>query len=257
MALRRVRFLRQCAGLPGDPPPAPRPSVLLVNRPYADGRAILGLDDVADRLRRALPPDVPVRLFLPRGDAGIGDQASAFAAATVVVAPHGAATANFNFLPHDAVALGVFALPGRWDHDAAVAAALPAPPYNLTVRKVDCRRRTEARMAAVAALPAFQGLDPADQAALLFPEGGVLNKKAAVRVKELLGMSLLDWMDFRSYAPDVGELTAAVLDAVAEWEGKREARAGGGGARGARPPASGSELKLRLARRLLEWAQGG
>jgi hypothetical protein len=248
MALRRVRFLRQCAGLPADPPPLSRPSVLLVNRPYADGRAILGLDDVADRLRRELPADVPIRPFLPRGDAGIADQASAFASAAVVVAPHGAATANFNFLPHDAVALGVFALPGRWGHDAAVAAALPAPPYNVTVRKVDCRKATEARTNAAVALPEFQALDPAEQAELL-KMNGAMDKKAATRVKELIGMSLLDWMDYRSYAPDPAELAAAVLDAVVEWESKRQARAGGG-AGTAKSPASGSELKLRLSRRL-------
>lgn len=142
ISLKRVQFIRQCAGLAPTPTPRTRPSVLLVNRPWADGRSILSLDDVSDRLRRALPPDVNVRIFLPRGDAGIADQASAFDAATVVVAPHGAATANFNFLPHDAVALGVFALKGRFGHDEAVGASMPAPPYNLTVLPIDCTGET-------------------------------------------------------------------------------------------------------------------
>lgn len=136
--IQRVRFLRQCAGLLPTPFLRPRPSILLVNRPYADGRSILSLDDVYDRLRRSLPKDVDVRIFLPRGDAGISDQATAFDAATVVVAPHGAATANFNFLPHDAVALGVFALTGRFGHDEAVGDSMPVPPYNITVLPVDC-----------------------------------------------------------------------------------------------------------------------
>ena len=222
MALRRVAFLRRCAGLPAAPPPPPRPSVLLVNRPYGAGRSILGIDDVADRLRRALPPDVAVRLYLPRGDAGLREQAAAFAAATVVVAPHGAATANFNFLPHDAVALGVFALRGRFGHDEAVAASLPSPPYNVTVRPVDCSSRGEARTAAAKALPAFQALGLEAQGELLAQRH--MSSAFASRVHELLGMSLLDWMEFRAYRPDPEELTQAVLDALALREEKAEWR---------------------------------
>ena len=215
--------MRQCGGLPPDPLPRTRPSVLLVNRPYADGRTILSLDDVADRVRRSLPTDVTVRLFFPRGDAGIQDQAEAFNAATVVVAPHGAATANFNFLPHDAVALGVFALGGRWGHDEAVGASMPAPPYNITVWKVDCQETTEVRANAAAEIPAFQGLKARDQVALLL--GKAMNARERTKqVKGLIGMSLLDWMDYRSYAPDPAVLTQQILDAVAEWEVKVEAR---------------------------------
>ena len=218
-----MQFIRQCAGLPPTPPPPTRPAILLVNRPYPDGRSILGLDDVSDRLRRSLPFDVPVRIFLPRGDAGIADQARAFAASTVVVAPHGAATANFNFLPYDAVALGVFALAGRWGHDEAVGASMPAPPYNVTVWKVDCQGMTEARANAAGEVPEFSALPAKDQVALLL--GREMNVTGwSARVKELLGISLLDWMDYRSYSPDVKVLTQQVLDGVVEWEKKVVAR---------------------------------
>ena len=222
MALRRVAFLRRCAGLPAAPPPPSRPSVLLVYRPYGDGRSILGIDDVADRLRRALPAGVSVRLYLPRGDAGLHEQAAAFSAATVVVAPHGAATANFNFLPHDAVALGVFALRGRFGHDEAVAASLPSPPYNVTVRPVDCSASSEARTAAAKALPAFQALDLEAQGELLAQRH--MSTAFASRVHELLGMSLLDWMQYRAYRPDPEELTQAVLGALALREEKAAER---------------------------------
>lgn len=222
ISLQRVQYIRQCAGLTPAPEPKTRPSILLVNRPYADGRTILGLDDVADRLRRALPDDVPIRIFLPRGDTGISNQAEAFDAANIIVAPHGAATANFNFLPYDAVALGVFALPGRWGHDEAVGASMPAPPYNITVWKVDCQAATEARTNAVSELPEFLALDAEDQIALLF--GKEMNSERVKQVKSLLGMSLLDWMDYRSYAPDPVELTDQVLAAVGEWEVKNAVR---------------------------------
>lgn len=218
ISLKRVQFLRQCAALPPNPTPRTNPSILLVNRAYNDGRSILGLDDVADRLRRALPEDVPVQIFLPRGDAGIADQASAFNDATVVVAPHGAATANFNFLPLDAVALGVFALNGRWGHDEAVGASLPNPPYNVSVWKVDCRDSTEARANAAGEFAEFRALPAEDQVALLL--GKDMGKERTEQVKKFLGISLLDWMDYRSYAPDPGDLTQAVLDAVEEWRKK-------------------------------------
>ena len=222
ISLRRVKFIRRCAGLPEVPAQPARPSILLVNRPYGDGRSILSLDDVSDRLRRALPPDVPIRLFLPRGSARIEDQAEAFAGATVVVAPHGAATANFNFLPHDAVALGVFALRGRFGHDEAVGESMPAPPYNITVLPVDCTDRTEARANAAAALPEFAALPAADQAALLM--GAAMSRERSQQVHSLLGISLLDWMDYRAYSPDPEELTQKVLAAVALWEEKAAAR---------------------------------
>jgi hypothetical protein len=125
-------------------------------------------------------------------------------------------------LPYDAVALGVFALPGRWGHDEAVGASMPDPPYNITVWKVDCQETTEARANAAGQLPEFQALDPEDQVALLL--GKEMNTERTKQVKSLLGMSLLDWMDYRSYAPDPVELTQQVLAAVAELERKFEAR---------------------------------
>ena len=148
----------------------------------------------------------------------MADQASAFDDATVVVAPHGAATANFNFLPLDAVALGVFALSGRWGHDEAVGASLPNPPYNITVRKVDCRTQTEARVNAASEFAEFRALSADDQVALLL--GKSMDKERTDQVKKLLGISLLNWMDYRSYAPDPVELTQAVLDAIEEWKVK-------------------------------------
>jgi hypothetical protein len=226
LALARVRFLRSCARLPPAPAPRARPSVLLVNRPFDAGRSILGLDDVYDRLVRALPADVPVKMYLPRGEGGLYEQAAAFDGAAVAVAPHGAATANFAFMPLDAVALGVFALKGRFGHDAAVGAAMPAPPYNVTVRPVDCSRRTEALANTAAALPAFAAL-PGDARAELLEAGDV--SALTRRVKELLGISMLDWMDYRAYRPDPAELAAAVLDAVRLWEEKAAARAAAGG----------------------------
>lgn len=227
LALKRVSFLRSCAGLTPQArkaTPDTRPSVLLVNRPYGDGRSILGLDDIYDRLKRSLPPDVNVRLFLPRGDAGIHDQASAFDEATVVVAPHGAATANFNFLPYDAVALGVYALIGRFRHDQAVGDSLPSPPYNISVLPVDCSESTEARSnAAGEKLAEFKQLKSAQRLGLILEKR--MSDKLAKSIDGLLGMSLLDWMDYRSYAPDPAQVERMVLEAIDLWRVKVEARA--------------------------------
>jgi len=140
MALERQRYLRQCAGLPRDPPPATGASVLLVNRPHGDGRHILGLDDVYDKLLRELPPDIPVRLFYPRSE-GLADQAAAFSSANVLVVPHGAANANFAFLPHKATIFALFAVDSRLELDQDHAGALPSPPYNITVVPVNCSGR--------------------------------------------------------------------------------------------------------------------
>lgn len=227
MALKRVQFLRSCAGLPPQARVAnneTRPSVLLVNRPYGDGRSILGLDDVYDRLKRSLPSDVDVRLYLPRGHAGIYDQASAFDQSSVVVAPHGAATANFNFLPYDAVALGVHALIGRFRHDKAVGASLPSPPYNITVLPVDCSESTEARSnAAGEKLAEFPELKAVQRLGLLLDKR--MTDKLARNIASLLDMTLLDWMDYRSYAPDPAELEHMVLEAINLWRSKVQARA--------------------------------
>ena len=110
MGLKRVEYLRQCAGLPAVPPAMSSPSVLLVNRPFDAGRHIIGLDDVYDRLKRRLPPEVPVRLYLPRIES-LEAQAATFASANVVVVPHGAGNANFLFLPRTAGELHALALP--------------------------------------------------------------------------------------------------------------------------------------------------
>ena len=223
LSLKRVRFLRQCAGLNPDPGARTVPSILLVNRPFDDGRSILGLDDVADRVRRALSDEVNVRIFFARVDAGILDQASAFDQSTVVVAPHGAATANFNFLPQDAVALGVFALKGRFGHDEAVAAAMPTPTYNISVLPVDCTKATEARTIALNQHPNFMKLTNKDKVTLLM--GSEMSRERSQQVQSLLDMSLLDWMDYRAYAPDPNELTKMILEAVKLWQQKIAARA--------------------------------
>ena len=123
----------------------------------------------------------------------------------------------------------MFALPGRWGHDEAVGASMPDPPYNITVWKVDCQATTEARTNAAGEIPEFQALDAKDQVALLL--GKEMNSERTKQVKGLLKMSLLDWMDYRSYAPDPVELTHKVLAAVAEWEVKnsiRQRNSGGG-----------------------------
>lgn len=138
MALLRTKFLRQCASLPPVPLTQSRPSVVLINRPYNDGRSILGLDEIYAKLRAKLPPGVDLSLRIPRGGMTLHEQASLFNDASVVVIPHGAATANFNFLSHDTVILDVFALERKRLHDKGILDSLPTPPYNLTMIPIDC-----------------------------------------------------------------------------------------------------------------------
>ena len=134
----RTKFLRQCAALPPVPLIQPRPSVVLINRPYNDGRSILGLDEIYVKLRAKLPPGVDLSLRIPRGGMTLHEQASLFNDASVVVIPHGAATANFNFLSLDTVILDVFALERKRLHDRGILDSLPSPPYNLTMIPIDC-----------------------------------------------------------------------------------------------------------------------
>lgn len=139
VALARQRYLRQCANLPADPPPAKGASVLLVNRPHGGGRHIIGLDDVYDRLMRELSPhNIPIRLYLPRSE-GLAAQAAVFASANVVVVPHGAANTNFAFLPHNAVIFVVYALKHRYAMDIDHVRSLPSPPYNVSLIPVKCK----------------------------------------------------------------------------------------------------------------------
>lgn len=91
---------------------------------------------------------------------------------------------------------------------------------------MDVAERTEARANAAAAAPEFVALDPEDQASLLM--GPDMSRERAKQVHDLMGMSLLDWMDYRAYSPDPVELTAMVLDAVKLWEIKVTARQNAG-----------------------------
>eukprot|EP00889_Picochlorum_renovo_P002631 jgi/Picre1/29661/NNA_005044.t1 len=71
---KRIEFLRKCASLPPVPPEQENPSIVLINRPFGDGRSIIGLDDVYDRLQRVLPPNVELTLHFPRGGSGLNDR---------------------------------------------------------------------------------------------------------------------------------------------------------------------------------------
>ena len=219
---KRVEFLRKCASLPPVPPIEDTPSVVLINRPFADGRSIIGLDDVYDRLKRTLPPHVDLTLHFPRGGSGLHDQASTFAKASVLVIPHGAATANFAFLPLDAVVLDVHALHKKFQHDSGIVNSLPSPPYNVTILPIDCASRTEPHSTAFSELPAWNKLTSAEQAELLSP--ATVNQDLVRRLKELLGFSVIDWLDLRAYHPDAEELTQAIIDAVSLWESKVKIR---------------------------------
>lgn len=130
--------MRQCAGLDAIPSQPKRPRILLLNRPYTDGRSILGLDDVYDRLQRQLDQNIKVDILLPRGTMSLNMQAKAFDSHDIVVLPHGAANGNVNFLPHNAVVIMVFALSGRYQHERTLVQSMPNPPYNLDILPIDC-----------------------------------------------------------------------------------------------------------------------
>lgn len=133
-----MRYLRRCAGLPGDPAPLTGASILLVNRPHDDGRHIIGLDDVYDRLIRNLRPDIKVRLYYPRAES-MSAQAAVFASHNIVVVPHGSANANLAFLPRTAIVFALYAVRHRHSLEIDHVKALPNPPYNVSLVGVDCR----------------------------------------------------------------------------------------------------------------------
>lgn len=222
---RRIEFLRQCASLPPVPPLQEKPTVVLINRPFADGRSIIGLDDVYDRLKRELPDDVNIHLHFPRGGSGLHDQAATFAQASVLVIPHGAATANFAFLPLDAIILDVHALDKKFQHDNGIVESLPSQPYNVTILPIDCSSRTEPHATAWTQIPEWEKLSDAEKAELLSP--AKVNNDLVHRLKSLLGYSVIDWLDLRAYHPDVEELTQQVIDAVNLWKSKTSARKNG------------------------------
>lgn len=211
LALERTRYMRQCAGLPADPPRMTKPSILLVNRPHGSGRHIIGLDDVYDQLVRVLPKDIHVRLYYPRSE-DIAVQAKTFASANILVVPHGAANANFMFLPHETVIFAVYALPGRHILDHDHAQALPSPPYNLTVVPVDCRGSIQADVGRILQIPKFVSMDAKRQAYLLGDVSMGVQKQYTL--KNALGMTSKEWMKFVDYAPDTAVL-ASQIEAVA------------------------------------------
>jgi hypothetical protein len=219
---KRIEFLRQCASLPPVPPIQENPTVVLINRPFADGRSIIGLDDVYDRLKRELPEDVHLHLHFPRGGSGLHDQASTFAQASILVIPHGAATANFAFLPLDAIILDVHALDKKFQHDHGIVESLPSSPYNVTILSVDCSSKTEPHSTAWTQIPQWGKLSDSEKAELLSP--AKVNNDLVHRLKSLLGYSVIDWLDLRAYHPDAEELTQQVLDAVKLWRSKTESR---------------------------------
>jgi hypothetical protein len=219
---KRIEFLRQCASLPPVPPIQENPTVVLINRPFADGRSIIGLDDVYDRLKRELPEDVHLHLHFPRGGSGLHDQASTFAQASILVIPHGAATANFAFLPLDAIILDVHALDKKFQHDHGIVESLPSSPYNVTILSVDCSSKTEPHSTAWTQIPQWGKLSDSEKAELLSP--AKVNNDLVHRLKSLLGYSVIDWLDLRAYHPDAEELAQQVLDAVKLWRSKTESR---------------------------------
>ena len=219
---RRIEFLRRCASLPPLPPVTDKPSVVLINRPFGDGRSIIGLDDVYDRLKRELPPDVELTLHFPRGGSGLNDQASTFARASVLVIPHGAATANFAFLPLDAVVLDVHALDKKFDHDSGIIHSLPTNPYNLTIRSINCADKTEPHATLWTQIPQWDRLTDSEKLEMLSP--AVVNEDLVHRLKQLLKWSVIDWLDYRAYHPDPEELTEEVKAAVELWREKVKRR---------------------------------
>ena len=226
---KRIEFLRTCASLPPVPPITDKPSVVLINRPFGDGRSIIGLDDVYDRLKRELPEDVDLTLHFPRGGSGLNDQASTFSRASVLVIPHGAATANFAFLPLDAVVLDVHALDKKFKHDSGIIKSLPTNPYNLTIRSINCADKTEPHATLWTQIPQWSKLTDSEKLEMLSP--AVVNEDLVHRLKALMGWSVIDWLDYRAYHPDPEELTAEVVAAVELWREKvklrRERMAGG------------------------------
>lgn len=219
---KRIEFLRRCASLPPLPPVTDKPSVVLINRPFGDGRSIIGLDDVYDRLKRELPPDVELTLHFPRGGSGLNDQASTFAKASVLVIPHGAATANFAFLPLDAVVLDVHALDKKFDHDSGIIRSLPTDPYNLTIRSINCADKTEPHATLWTQIPQWDRLTDSEKLEMLSP--AIVNEDLVHRLKQLLKWSVIDWLDYRAYHPDPGELTEEVKAAVELWREKVKRR---------------------------------
>jgi hypothetical protein len=223
---KRIEFLRKCASLPPIPPITENPSVVLINRPFGDGRSIIGLDDVYDRLKRELPPDVDLKLHFPRGGSGLNDQASTFDKASVLVIPHGAATANFAFLPLDAVVLDVHALDKKFDHDSGIIGSIPSDPYNLTIKSINCASNTEPHATAWTQIPQWDRLTDSEKLEMLSP--AIVNEDLVHRLKSLLKWSVIDWLDYRAYHPDPEELTEEVKRSVELWREKVKVRQKGG-----------------------------
>ena len=217
MALLRTRYLRECAGLPPEPLIEDKPSVVLINRPYGDGRSIVGLDEIYSRLKDRLPSSIPLSIQIPNGKMSLHDQASIYAKASVLVTPHGAATANFNFLPMDTVVLDVFALNRKFEHDHGIIKSLPSPPYNLTIFPVNCSLDTEASVSATTKLDVWQNLNFRQRHKLLTEKDITILEK---RVRKLVGMGIMEWMDFRSYHPLVSDVVSAVINALELWDHK-------------------------------------
>lgn len=220
VGLARTRFLRQCAGLPPDPPKPKleKVSILLVNRPHRDGRHIIGLDDIHDRLVRGLPAQLfSVRNFYPRSET-MASQASVFASSNVVVVPHGSANANLVFLPHQAVVFALFAVPSRHDLDKDHIVALPSPPYNVSLVSVDCQDSIQANVAKVSGVDGFQDLAAQHRTFILGDPTMRADKKKALQ--QHLKMSTKSWMKYVDYTPNATALAEQIMEAAWDLHGR-------------------------------------
>lgn len=214
VGLARTRFLRQCAGLPPDPLQASKVSILLVNRPHRDGRHIIGLDDVHDRLVRGLPaPLFSIKNYYPRSET-MASQAAVFASSNIVVVPHGSANANLAFLPHQAVVFALFAVPSRHDLDKDHIFALPSPPYNVSLVSVDCQESIQANVVKVSGVDGFKDL--AAELKTFFLGDPTMSAEKRQALQKHLKMSTKTWMKYVDYTPNATALAEQVMEAA--WE---------------------------------------
>lgn len=220
-----IDYLRECTGLPKKPLPKGlahvpsdkvQPKVVLSNRPYVDGRSILGLDQLYYKLKDDIP-NLEIRYIL--GET-LQSQIKDFDDVDVLLIPHGAATANLIFLPPGAVVVEVSAFGAHTFHDEAISKSMEF--LDLTFMHLDCAGRIEPILPKLTSLTrgdlaAFQSASTEDQMTVIEYQGQWPEPQP---IYTLFG-GPHEMFYFFNYRPDIAEAKTVVMQAVALWRQKK------------------------------------
>ncbi|GAB4819229.1 hypothetical protein N2152v2_006275 [Parachlorella kessleri] len=188
--------------------------------PYLAETSIEGVDEVLHLFQQAKPSGLAVDVQGVTFVTGMSyeEQARLFDATDIIVQPHGAATANFAFLPRHAVVVQVANQLAHRIHDQAIVEGLPKPGYNVTFLPFECDGDTVPIINKLYKDTQFQALNETDQLHFL-KNSNRLDARSYDIVQRLKGWHV--GMYFLNYRPKVALLAEAMVNATQLWHAKQ------------------------------------